>query len=147
MRKFFGSKVVQANKSSTAGPSGSSARRQGVALRSNLTRPQPNWATAKGREGLSIRPLTEDEVAQKCLAHEWDRVDEKWWTVEYSKRYKGVTKSFMHTVQSGGAYHSYPCFNLLSVHRSSGPLGHHWETPLACRYSPPAVRGIQASGR
>jgi hypothetical protein len=29
-------------------------------------------------------------------------VEERWWTVEYSKRYKSVTKAFMQAVMAGG---------------------------------------------
>jgi hypothetical protein len=103
MRKFFGSKVVQANKTTSSGPPGSSSRRPARTLRSHLTRPQASWWAAKQREGLSIRSLTEEELEAKLKRHVWDRVDEeKWWTVEYSKQYKSVTKAFMQTVMSGG---------------------------------------------
>ncbi|KAK0205865.1 transcriptional repressor TCF25-domain-containing protein [Desarmillaria ectypa] len=97
MRKFFGSKVVQASKADTPGAT-SSSRRQPTALRSHLTRPQPAWAQARTREGLSIRPLTDDELRHQAA----DSVPgEKWWTVEYSKKYKSMTKVFIQTVQAG----------------------------------------------
>jgi hypothetical protein len=122
MRKFFGSKVVQANKetSSSAGPS----RRKAPAIRSQLTRPKPTWWAAKGREGLSLRALTEDEINGKLKRHGWQSIpQEKWWTVEYSKRYKSLTKVFMGTVYSGGACNS--SFtkwmsNGFQIHRDSG---------------------------
>ncbi|KAJ2915984.1 hypothetical protein MD484_g4437, partial [Candolleomyces efflorescens] len=105
MRKFFGSKVVQASKASSSGPQAGgagSSRRHAPAVRSQLTRPQPTWWAAKGREGLRIRVLTEDEVDAKLKRHGWEAVpQEKWWTVEYSKRYKSLTKVFMGTVYSG----------------------------------------------
>ena len=105
MRKFFGSKVVQANKSTSSGPSGSSLRRQAGTIRSHLTRPQSSWWAAKQREGLSIRGLTEEELQDKLKRQMWDGVDEeKWWTVEYSKKYKSMTMSFMRTVMSGGEW-------------------------------------------
>ncbi|KAH7916643.1 transcriptional repressor TCF25-domain-containing protein [Hygrophoropsis aurantiaca] len=107
MRKFFGSKAVIAAKSSESGPS--VPKRRGVAgagpQRSQLTRPQPSWAMMKQREGLSSRQLTEEEL-QKML-HAMPGVphsqllSEKWWTVEYSKRYRGATKTFMQAVGSG----------------------------------------------
>jgi hypothetical protein len=103
MRKFFGAKVVQANRetSSAAGPS----RRKAPAVRSQLTQPKPTWWSAKGREGLSIRALNEGELDAKLRRHGWQPMpQEKWWTVEYSKRYKSLTKVFMGTVYSGGAY-------------------------------------------
>ncbi|KAH6899484.1 cytoplasmic protein [Coprinopsis sp. MPI-PUGE-AT-0042] len=101
MKKFFGAKVVQANKASSSG-SGSPARRQGAAVRSTLTRPQQGWWPAKQREGLSIRSLTDDEMEVKLKGHGWEPVhDEKWWTVEYTRRYKSLTKVFMRTVASG----------------------------------------------
>ncbi|KAJ7705831.1 transcriptional repressor TCF25-domain-containing protein [Mycena olivaceomarginata] len=80
MRKFFGARVIQANKSGTSG----SARRQ-TAQRSNLTRP--------------ARLL---ELDDKLAHHAWDPArDEKWWTVEYTKKYKSVTLAFMKIVYSG----------------------------------------------
>jgi len=97
MRKFFGSKVVQATKAGE-----SSNRKKTPAVRSNLTRPQPTWWAAEGREGLSLRPLADDEVDAKLKRHAWNSIQEKWWTVEYSKKYKSMTKAFMETVSSGG---------------------------------------------
>ena len=102
MRKFFGSKVVSASKSSTT-PNASSRRQVGGAQHSNLTRPQPQWWAAKQREGLSVRTLTMEEMEEKLerLPLEVES-GEKWWTVEYSKRYKSMTKAFIETVMSGG---------------------------------------------
>ena len=97
MRKFFGAKVVQATKVGE-----SSNRKKTPVVRSNLTRPQPSWWAAKGREGLSLRPLADDEVDAKLDRHAWNSIEEKWWTVEYSKKYKSMTKAFMETVLSGG---------------------------------------------
>ncbi|KAH9978158.1 transcriptional repressor TCF25-domain-containing protein [Lactifluus volemus] len=85
MRKFFGGK----------------ARRQPVSQRSNLTRPQPNWWPAKLRDGLTLRPLSGDEAAAKAALTPWKDNEEKYWTVEYSKRYKSATHAFMQTVLSG----------------------------------------------
>ncbi|KAF9457388.1 transcriptional repressor TCF25-domain-containing protein [Collybia nuda] len=97
MRKFFGAKVVQANKSGSSGASGSSSRRQATTQRSNLTRPQSTWWPASQREGLSIRPLTDGELESRNQG----RSDEKWWTVEFSKRYKSATKAFIRSVMAG----------------------------------------------
>jgi hypothetical protein len=103
MRKFFGSKVISAAKSSSPSSPGHSARgRQIGAQKSHLTRPQPSWWAVKQREGLSIRAYNEEEVVDKLDREGWDHVEEKWWTVEYSKKYKSVTMSFMQTVMSGG---------------------------------------------
>ena len=114
MRKFFGSKVVSAAKSSTPHSPGHSARgRQVGAQKSNLTRPQPSWWAAKQREGLSISAYTEEEVGDKLVRQGWGHVEEKWWTVEYSKKYKSVTMSFMQTVMSGGES-SYALFGAFS---------------------------------
>ncbi|KAF7329293.1 hypothetical protein MKEN_00190300 [Mycena kentingensis (nom. inval.)] len=97
MRKFFGSKVVQANKPSiSAGPS-----RRTTTQRSQLTRPPPVWFQSV-REGLSLRPLTAEELMATARAHSWDTApQERWWTVEYSKKYKSVTRAFMQVVYSG----------------------------------------------
>lgn len=122
MRKFFGAKVVcslsnlvpsgtihdcsplqiRASKAETKSPRGSAAALQG--LKSNLTKPQPSWWSASQREGLSIRGLTEDEVATKeqHLGFKVQDRNEKWWTVEYSQKYRSVTKAFMAATMSGG---------------------------------------------
>ncbi|KAJ7235300.1 transcriptional repressor TCF25-domain-containing protein [Mycena haematopus] len=97
MRKFFGARVIQANKASTPG----SSRRQ-TAQRSNMTRPPATWFQTAPREGLSLRALSDEELEVKLANHAWDRArDEKWWTVEYSKKYKSVTLAFMKIVYSG----------------------------------------------
>ncbi|KAF8075761.1 transcriptional repressor TCF25-domain-containing protein [Lyophyllum atratum] len=95
LRKFFGSKVIQANKSSSS-PGGGAARRNAAAQRSHLTRPQAGWWSASQREGLSIRVLSGEEVEGKGGGG-----GEKWWTVEYSQRYKSMTKMFIQAVMSG----------------------------------------------
>ncbi|KZP07253.1 DUF654-domain-containing protein [Athelia psychrophila] len=102
MRKFFGSKVVSAAKSSTTGSPGGSRTRQVGAQKSHLTRPQPSWWAAKQREGLSIRQYDQDDVEDKLKRLGWAQaVEEKWWTVEYTKRYKSVTLSFIQAVNAG----------------------------------------------
>ncbi|KAH9942612.1 transcriptional repressor TCF25-domain-containing protein [Amylocystis lapponica] len=99
MRKFFGSKVVSAAKSSAAG---SSSRRAHAVQRSTLTRPQQSWWPAQMREGLSSRLLTDVEIARIYDHHPRERIPgERVWTVEYSKKYRGVTLAFMQTVMSG----------------------------------------------
>ena len=50
-------------------------------------------------EGLSSIPLTDEEVADRNSPAALD----KWWSIEYSKRYKGVTKTFMQAVMTGGS--------------------------------------------
>ncbi|KIM42652.1 hypothetical protein M413DRAFT_444337 [Hebeloma cylindrosporum] len=95
MRRFFGSRVVTANRDQ------SSSRKKVAPVKSNLTRPQPTWWAAKGREGLSLRSFTDEEIDAKLKRHNWNPVQEKWWTVEYSKKYKSMTKAFMDTVLSG----------------------------------------------
>ncbi|TCD69203.1 hypothetical protein EIP91_008499 [Steccherinum ochraceum] len=102
MRKFFGSKVVAASKAASS--SSSPSRRRPVTARSNLTNPQSSWWPADLRQGLSLRQLTDEELAQKRSRHGYEEADvqgEKYWTVEYGKKYKGVTKSFIHMVMSG----------------------------------------------
>ncbi|KAF8972061.1 transcriptional repressor TCF25-domain-containing protein [Flammula alnicola] len=96
MRRFFGSRVVTANRTEQ-----SSSRKKVPAVKSHLTRPQPTWWAAKGREGLSLRPLSDEETEAKLKRHGWTPMQEKWWTVEYSKKYKSMTKAFMDTVLSG----------------------------------------------
>jgi hypothetical protein len=100
MRKFFGSKVVAANRPSSTNPS---ARRNAGVQKSNLTRPKSTWRHTKQREGLSVRPLAQEELDEKLKRDDWTAAsDEKWWTVESSKKYKGMTKMFVRTVLSGG---------------------------------------------
>ncbi|KAJ6579610.1 transcriptional repressor TCF25-domain-containing protein [Mycena vulgaris] len=97
MRKFFGARVIQANKAGAPG----SSRRQ-TAQRSNLTRPPAVWFQTAPREGLSLRSLSAEELDGKLARHSWDLTsDEKWWTVEYSKKYRSVTLAFMTIVYSG----------------------------------------------
>lgn len=104
MRKFFGSKVVAANKPTTAGPSGAAARRQATSIRSSLTRPQSTWWPASYRQGLSSRMLTEEELAERRARHQWagEVAGDRVWTVEYSRKYKGLTRTFMQMVMTGG---------------------------------------------
>ncbi|KAJ7032828.1 transcriptional repressor TCF25-domain-containing protein [Mycena alexandri] len=81
---------------------GAAASRRQTAQRSNLTRPPATWFQTLPREGLSLRPLSDEELVAKQALHAWDRTrDEKWWTVEYSKKYKSVTLAFMTIVYSG----------------------------------------------
>ncbi|KAG9309798.1 transcriptional repressor TCF25-domain-containing protein [Chiua virens] len=101
LKKFFGSKAVTAAQvaESTSSPI---RKRRGVQTqtqRSQLTRPQPSWGMIKHREGLSARPLTDEETAKKV--NKGPAGHGKWWTVEYSKRYKGITKTFMQAVMTG----------------------------------------------
>lgn len=99
MRKFFGAKVISASKNEPG--SSSRTRRQPTTQRSNLTRPRSNWWPAKLREGLTLRPLTADEVVAKNTLAPLNNSEERYWTAEYSKRYKGATLAFMQTVLSG----------------------------------------------
>jgi|SRR6266566_2417918 len=107
MRRFFGAKVIATSRNES-GSSSSRPRRQPITQRSNLTHPQPTWWPAKLREGLTLRPLTDDEAAEKASHAPWSNNEEKYWTAEYSKKYKGATSSFMRTVLSGGVLFSFP---------------------------------------
>jgi hypothetical protein len=115
MRRFFGSKVIATSRNE-AGSSSPRSRRQPITQRSNLTHPQPNWWPAKLREGLTLRPLTDDEAAKKASLSPWSNNEEKYWTAEYSKKYKGATSSFMRTVLSGGVLFSFPIRTLIAFH-------------------------------
>ncbi|KAF8623167.1 hypothetical protein AX17_007523 [Amanita inopinata Kibby_2008] len=107
LRRFFGAKVIQANKTSSgsgdaSAGAGGRRRQQGGGLRSNLTKPKPTWWAARQREGLSIRAYGQEEVREKMERLGLEEVgEEKWWTVEYSKKYKSMTRAFMRTVMSG----------------------------------------------
>ncbi|KAG6839238.1 hypothetical protein C0991_004530 [Blastosporella zonata] len=105
MRKFFGSKVVRSSASTTGSSSNShgAQKRAAATQKSHLTRPQPGWWSASQREGLSIRALDHAEVRDKEKRHGWDAEgrEERWWTVEYSQRYKSMTKVFIQAVMSG----------------------------------------------
>jgi hypothetical protein len=105
MRRFFGAKVIATSRDEE-GPS-SRTRRQPITQRSNLTHPKSSWWPAKLREGLSLRPLTDDEAAAKASLAPWGNSEEKLWTVEYSKKYKGATLAFLRTVLSGGMLFSF----------------------------------------
>jgi hypothetical protein len=98
MKRFFGSKVVLATKS---GESSRAKKPQGI--RSHLTRPRPTWWAAQGREGLTLRSYTDEEVAKKLSRQGWTPYhQEKWWTVECSKKYKSTTRAFLSAVMAGG---------------------------------------------
>jgi len=104
MRRFFGAKVISSTKAQTKGPRGGRSVVQN--LKSNLTKPQPTWGNAAQREGLSVHSLSDEEVSVKeqrsgvSLASKND----KWWTVEYSDRYRSVTKAFVSAVMIGGGH-------------------------------------------
>ena len=104
MRKFFGSKVVAASKASSSGGAGAQGRRQPTAVRSSLTRPQPTWWPANYRQGLSSRILSEQELTERRIRHQWpnDVPGERIWSVEYSRKYRGLTKMFIQMVMAGG---------------------------------------------
>lgn len=106
MRKFFGSKVVAAEKASGSGPTNAQARRQQASMRSSLTRPQAGWWPASQRQGLASRVLSEDELAERRNRHHWDSdtPGERVWTVDYSRKYRGLTKTFIQMVLSGGTH-------------------------------------------
>lgn len=97
MKRFFGSKVVLATKSGE-----SSRAKKPLGVRSHLTRPQATWWAAQRREGLSLRSYTDEEVAKKLSTHGWSPIQEKWWSVEYSKKYKSMTRAFLGAVMAGG---------------------------------------------
>ncbi|KAL5488434.1 hypothetical protein ACEPAI_6552 [Sanghuangporus weigelae] len=116
MRKFFGSKVISASKAQERQPRGAKAALKG--LKSNLTKPQPTWWSASQREGLSVRTLSENELNDKAsrsniAVHE---KSERWWTVEYSKRYRNVTKAFISAVMSGDPERLYRILSKLPWH-------------------------------
>jgi hypothetical protein len=69
-----------------------------------LARPKPEWWPARAREGLSLRALAPEEVAALVQRRGWARAEDgdRWWTVEYSRKYRAVTRAFMQTVASGG---------------------------------------------
>jgi hypothetical protein len=104
LRRFFGAKVVGATTSSSSSPRSGARRAAGLAQRSQLTRPKPGWWPAQAREGLSLRALSDEEVEKKMDKMRWEALPgERWWTVEYGKKYLSVTRAFMQTVASGGA--------------------------------------------
>ncbi|CAL1710333.1 unnamed protein product [Somion occarium] len=103
MRKFFGARVISSTKASSSNAPSGVKQRGGGFTRSNLTRPQPGWYPANMRDGLSLRALTNEELEERNKRHGWrlDLPGEKAWTVEYSKKYKSVTRSFVAMVLSG----------------------------------------------
>ena len=104
MRKFFGSKVIAASKASSSTSSNAQAKRQRGNMRSVLTRPQDGWWPANYRQGLSSRELTDDELLAQRARHQWHTAvpGERIWTIEYSRKYRGLTKTFIQMVLSGG---------------------------------------------
>jgi hypothetical protein len=52
-----------------------------------------------------LRMLGDEEVKEVYKRRGWEEEGgegERWWSVEYSRKYKAVTKAFMQTVMSGG---------------------------------------------
>lgn len=146
-RKFFGAKVISSTKASSSSNSPSSKQRGGALTRSNLTRPQPGWWPAHLRDGLSLRALTHEEVEDRNKRHGWqlDLPGEKVWTVEYSKKYRGVTRSFVAMVLSGGMFPTRPLSVYLTrdtLHRPGGILADVKDLPLPCRYTSSGVGSI-----
>ncbi|KAF8522449.1 DUF654-domain-containing protein [Hysterangium stoloniferum] len=90
LRRFFGSKVI------TSPPPGAGSR----SSRSNLARPQPAWPPAHYRAGLSMRPLTSDEILLKGSGVSPD-TKERWWKFEASPRYKATTYEYLQYVMGG----------------------------------------------
>lgn len=71
-------------------------------MKSNLTKPEDNWPPATAREGLVARAYSESEAAKKVRRLGVNVKEEKWWTIEYSRKYRSVTKAFMQAVRAGG---------------------------------------------
>jgi hypothetical protein len=82
-------------------------------------KPKAEWWPAKARDGLGLRALGDDEVKALRVRRGWvegasegsnglkdsnvtEDGGERWWTVEYSRKYMSVTKAFMQIVLSGG---------------------------------------------
>lgn len=101
----------------------------------------------KQREGLSARPLTDDETARKV--NNGPAGPGKWWTVEYSKRYKGVTKTFMQSVMTGGKYIYMRCAPSVSHKngrcRPRDTVAGLAENALARGYAAPTRRSLSTS--
>lgn len=113
LRKFFGAKVIDANKPVESAPTGRRGRRmialQSEQQRSSLTAPKVEWARARQqREGLSARALDGDEMEARNQRRGWQREGDGdgdvWYTVEYNRRYKRLVRRFLEVVASGGGY-------------------------------------------
>lgn len=103
LRRFFGSKVISASKATEGSSPGAPLRRKSGRQRSYLAHAQPAWWAPRMHEGLSVAPLSKDQLDDKLRRQSWEPIDsEKWWTIEYSKKYKAVTMAFMKIVVSGG---------------------------------------------
>lgn len=101
MRKYFGTKVVaQAKAESSASGSGPTRKPQ-APDRTQLTRPRATWWPGRMRDGLNMAQLDLEESEGKSGWSEDG--EERWWSVEYSRRYKGITRTFMSLVKIGGA--------------------------------------------
>jgi hypothetical protein len=99
MKRFFGSKVINAAESSSAPGHGGAQPRAPVA-RSVLCRPQPTWPPAGFREGLSMRPLTREIPYEPELgaSNYLMMPGDKWFTVEHSPGYKWDQAHFLQIV-------------------------------------------------
>jgi hypothetical protein len=110
LRRFFGNKVVSSTSasSSTGTAKGAGRRPPQASIRPVIARPKPEWWPGRAREGLSLRALTDEEVTAIHERHHWDIAGaegERWWKVEYSRKYRAITREFMRTVMSGGKFY------------------------------------------
>jgi hypothetical protein len=144
MRRFFGSKVVLASK---AGESSQGALKKAQNVRSYLARPQATWWPSQGREGLSLRSYNERETSEKFTRQAWSPIQEKWWTVEYNKKYNTTTRQFMSAVMAGGeSTNVFLNLALPNVHRPAGFVQSTWDFSMARRHTPPDRGSLSAQG-
>ncbi|CAG8643256.1 12115_t:CDS:10, partial [Acaulospora colombiana] len=107
MRRFFGSKVINAaeNSSSASTPPGYQQPR-GPVSRSTLCKPQKTWPPGGSRDGLSMRPLTSEEMklttggnTKDNQANNWMLMPgDKWFTLEHSPAYRWDQLRFIQAV-------------------------------------------------
>jgi hypothetical protein len=107
MRRFFGSKVINAaeNSSSSSTPPGYQQPR-GPVSRSTLCKPQKTWPPGGSRDGLTMRPLTTEEIklttggnSKENQANNWMLMPgDKWFTIEHSPAYRWDQLRFIQAV-------------------------------------------------
>ncbi|CCA72455.1 hypothetical protein PIIN_06391 [Serendipita indica DSM 11827] len=94
MRRFFGSKVISAADSSSSG----SGQPRGPVARSVICKPQSSWPPAAMRDGLSMRPLTNEETHSVQTDNWMQMPGDKWFTVEHSPGYRWDQAQFIQIV-------------------------------------------------
>ncbi|KAG8832450.1 hypothetical protein FRC17_001323 [Serendipita sp. 399] len=95
MRRFFGSGVIRSAEASSS----STPTQRIPAARSTLCKPQSTWPPGATRDGLAMRPLTNEERKDVPQENNWMTMPgDKWFTIEHSPSYRWDQAQFIQVV-------------------------------------------------